>query len=59
MTNEVAVRKMEQYFEGALLNREVVEAWQTLKAAVLAQQTNNSVSAPCEICKYSKDKQQR
>jgi hypothetical protein len=28
------------------------EEWQTLKTAVLAQQTNNSASASCEMCEY-------
>lgn len=32
----------------------VREAWQTLKAAVLAQQTNNNGSTPCRF--FSRDK---
>ena len=53
MTPEHAFEILSDYYSDNINpNRYVTEAWQTLKAAVLAQQTNNRQSMPlrCPKC---------
>ena len=54
MTVEEAIAKIEEekifYHDGESNLCALCEAWQTLKTAVLAQQTNNKQSTPCSKC---------
>lgn len=50
MSDKMDINEAVLVFDNAIMSKVEHRAWQTLKTAALAQQTNNTQSTPC-LCK--------